>query len=137
MKKITRSHNSSDRYQYDFRTCTPSNGWAQLDTEQCASYFGQWINPTERKIVTYCEGDEIFVEFDTDEELREELARTKKWNQEQGHRFIGIDPLMVPALAEALICAGLQEFITPGAVENIEALAERICVDNRTTGYCI
>lgn len=35
----------SDRYKYDFRLCTSANGWAQLDTKQDASYFGNWINP--------------------------------------------------------------------------------------------
>lgn len=126
MKTITRSFCPADRYKYDFKECTPSQGWAQLDTSQDASYFGTWINPSQCQILCYCEGDVTLCLFDTDDELVAELELIKRWNLENGHRFIGIDPLMVPALAEACVKAGLKDYITPGAVENIGALAERI-----------
>ncbi len=125
MKTITRSFCPADRYKYDFRECTPSQGWAQLDTGQDASYFGTWINPGVRQILCY-EGDVTTTNVETDAELIAEVAEIKRWNIENGHRFIGIDPCMVPALAEACVKAGLKDYITPGAVENIDALAERI-----------
>lgn len=126
MKTIIRSFCPADRYKYDFNECTSDKGWAQLDTGQDASYFGTWINPARRETMCYCEGDVTLCHFDTDDELVAELESIKRWNLENGHRFIGIDPLMVPALAEACVKAGLKDYITPGAVENIDALAERI-----------
>ncbi len=126
MKTINRTFAPSDRYKYDAWVCSPSKGWAQLDTGQNASYFGTWIHPFVRQILCYCEGDVTITTVDTDAELVEEVEAIKKWNIENGHRFIGIDPLMVPDLAKKLVKAGLKDYITPGAVENIEALAERI-----------
>lgn len=57
-----------ERYHYDFRECTYAKGWAQIDTWQDASYFGIWTSPTERKILTYCEGDITIQSADTDAE---------------------------------------------------------------------
>jgi hypothetical protein len=34
-----------------------SNGWAQIDTWQDASYFGVWTNPARMEIFSYAEGD--------------------------------------------------------------------------------
>ena len=48
---------STDRYIFDFKLCTTGKGWAQVDTEQDASYFGTWANPFELKVVSYTEGD--------------------------------------------------------------------------------
>ncbi len=116
MKRIERSFNPADRYLYDFRLCPPSEGWAQLDTGQDASYFGKWINPVERQIISYCEGDVTLVAVDTNEELVAEVESIKKWNIENGHRFIGIDPLCKEEIEDALIKAGLKDYITPGAL---------------------
>ena len=57
MKEQTAFDPMTDRYSFDFKLCTPKNGWAQVDTSQDASYFGTWANPFERKTVSYCEGD--------------------------------------------------------------------------------
>jgi len=100
MKRITRGFNPSDRYVYDFGKLTPrddcgrmtiKDGWAQLDSGQDASYFGQWTNPFKRMIFSYVEGDTTLVEFDTDEEYVEGLAE----NQEHDLKYsgmTGIDP---------------------------------------------
>lgn len=92
MIHIQRGFNPSDRYTYDFGQCTTGNGWAQIDTSQDASYFGTWINPELRQILCYCEGDVTVQTADTDTELVDEVMRIKTWNEEQGHRFLGIDP---------------------------------------------
>jgi hypothetical protein len=111
MKKITRDFTPADRYLYDFGPCTTAKGWAQIDTSQDASYFGQWVNPARRLVFSYVEGDCILVSLDTDEELRAEFAEMKQWNETQGYRFMGIDPGFNPELKTALVSAGLQEYI--------------------------
>ncbi len=114
MKKIERSSDfGADRYKYDFNLCTYANGWAQLDTSQDASYFGKWINPSTRQILTYCEGDVTVTTVDTDEELVAEVAEIKAWNEQQGHRFIGIDPGFDESpIRRRLEAAGLKEYFS-------------------------
>lgn len=111
MKKITRDFAPADRYLYDLNACSMSKGWAQIDTSQDASYFGQWINPVSRKIFCYCEGDLILTTVDTDRELVAEIEGMKRWNAENGHRFKGIDPGFSENLKQALIAAGLREYL--------------------------
>lgn len=111
MKRIIRTFEPADRYAYDFGACSIDRGWAQVDTSQDASYFGQWINPTDRKIACYCEGDVIVTHVDTDSELVAEIAAMQRWNLEQGHRFLGIDPGFNEPLKQALITVGLEEYL--------------------------
>lgn len=111
MVEIIRSFQPADRYLYDFKVCSMSKGWAQLDTSQDASYFGQWINPTKRQIFCYCEGDLILTKCETDAELCDQVREIKEWNTQQGHRFIGIDDGMSESLKAALVAAGLSEYL--------------------------
>lgn len=108
---ILRDFAPADRYLYDFKLCTIAKGWAQIDTSQDASYFGQWVNPTKREIFCYCEGDLILTRCENDAELAGEIATMKAWNTEQGHRFLGIDPGFNTELKEALASAGLEEYL--------------------------
>lgn len=101
-----------DRYRFDFGLCTYAKGWAQLDTGQDASYYGTWINPVERKIVNYCEGDVTIQTAETDEELVSLVAEIKRWNEQAGHAFIGIDPGFGEPMFGNLIAAGLGEFVS-------------------------
>lgn len=109
--EVIRTFAPGDRYEYDFRRCTTARGWAQLDTSQDASYFGQWVNPSSREILCYCEGDVILTRCDDDGELQAQVAEIKRWNTEQGHRFIGIDPGFNEALRTALGAAGLGQYL--------------------------
>ena len=112
MKNITRDFTPmGDRYRYDFTVCTIAKGWAQIDTSQDASYFGQWVNPFERKIFAYIEGDCILTQLDTDVELLAELAEMKRWNEQQGHDFMGIDPGFNTDLKAKLIDVGLAGYL--------------------------
>jgi len=45
------------RYHFDTEVCQSSRGWHQYDTEQDAWYFGVWVNPELRAVLTYAEGD--------------------------------------------------------------------------------
>jgi hypothetical protein len=111
MAQIIRTFEPADRYLYDFKLCTIARGWAQIDTSQDASYYGQWINPATREILCYCEGDLILTRCDDDAELAREIAKMKQWNAEQGHRFMGIDPGFSESLKAALIAAGLEVYL--------------------------
>jgi len=82
----------ADRYQFDFNICSYKKGFFQLDTGQDAAYFGQWVNPAALKIVCYCEGDVSIITTESIHEFIEEIEKIKIWNEEQGHKFYGIDP---------------------------------------------
>lgn len=82
----------ADRYVYDFGVCTSKNGFAQIDTSQDASYFGTWANPEKLIIFNYCEGDCYTTICDNVEEFVAEIREIKRWNDQRGHQFLGIDP---------------------------------------------
>jgi hypothetical protein len=79
-----------DRYRYDFRLCRASDGWAQLDTRQDASYYGNWVNPGTFKLFSYCEGDTTLTECETEQEFINTLRACIAWHREREY-FIGID----------------------------------------------
>jgi hypothetical protein len=111
MKTITRDFAPSDRYVYDFKLCTIERGWAQIDTRQDASYFGQWINPAKRQILCYCEGDITFAQLSTDAELVSEVEHIRAFHAEVGYPMTGIDPGFSEPLKAALVAAGLEAFL--------------------------
>jgi len=110
--KTERSFNPmTERYAFDFKTCSCANGFAQVDTSQDASYFGTWANPITLQIVTFCEGDITKQTAETTEEFAAELRHMKQWNDESGHRFIGIDPGFSDSLKAAFVDAGLEDLL--------------------------
>lgn len=116
MATIDRGFNPmTDRYAFDFRRCTYERGWAQIDTSQDASYFGQWISPQERKILSYCEGDITVTTCIDDAEMVSQIAEMQQWNVAQGHRFLGIDPGLGERMQADLVAAGLAEYLHGGA----------------------
>jgi hypothetical protein len=102
---------STDRYAFDFKLCTIGKGWAQVDTSQDASYFGTWANPFELKIVNYCEGDIFIQTADNIAEFKEEIHKIKDWNEENGHKFHGIDPGFNERLQKRFEQIGLSEYL--------------------------
>lgn len=58
-----------DRYQFDFVLCSSAKGFAQVDTRNDASYYGNWVNPESRRFITFAEGDYTETEFNNDEEM--------------------------------------------------------------------
>lgn len=80
-----------DRYFFDCGMCQFSNGYAQVDTRQDASYYGNWANPFTRTMVTYCEGDVTIRECETDEEFVEQIRSDAKWHDDTGHGPMLID----------------------------------------------
>ena len=79
-----------DRYVYDFKLCRGVDGWAQLDTRQDASYYGNWVHPTQFKLMSYSEGDVTLTECQDEADFIETLRICIDWHSEREY-FIGID----------------------------------------------
>jgi len=106
-----RSFEPANRYKYDFGACTSGKGFAQIDTSQDASYYGTWANPFDLIIISYCEGDVTIQKTDIAKEFVDEIFKIKSWNDEYGHRFIGIDPGFNVELKNRFVELGLGEFL--------------------------
>lgn len=107
MAKITRGFDCmTDRYKWDFKLCTPNKGWAQLDTTQDAPYFGNWINPLTRQLMSYCEGDTTFTECEDDADFIATVRECCEWHKERGY-FLGIDSMCAPSIEAAIDRLGL------------------------------
>ena len=109
--KTIRKFIPADRYIFDFRHCSIKKGFAQVDTSQDASYFGMWANPERLMIVGYAEGDVTIQTADNVNEFVEEIRSIKKWNIENGYRFLGIDPGLNDRLAERFNDIGLSDMV--------------------------
>lgn len=92
MTTIKRFHLDADRYLFDFKRCKASDGWAQVDTSQDASYYGTWCNPFQLKLVTYCEGDVTIQNYENPIKFSDGIRELVQWNKDYGHKLIGIDP---------------------------------------------
>lgn len=101
----------SDRYVYDFRLCTPHDGWAQIDTEQDASYFGTWANPFKLEVVSYVEGDVYRNKAENVQEFVDEIMSIKTWNEGHGYKFGGVDAMCREDLITRFKEIGLGELL--------------------------
>ena len=107
MKRVD-SFVHGDRYQYDFDICSCANGFAQIDTGQDAGYYGNWINPTDRIVIIFAEGDLTTIKFDNDAEMIEWVQKFKSC---VSLCFIGIDPGLGETLRLACVEHGLGPFL--------------------------
>ena len=73
-KKRERVENC-DRYAFDFQHCRLADGWAQLDTQEDASYFGNWAHPEQLQVVSFTEGDVCVTSCEDSDEFRAEIER--------------------------------------------------------------
>ena len=64
---------NGDRYKFDFGFCQAADGWKQFDTDQDAWYFGVWVHPDRREIVTSAEGDATRVQCPETESYAAEI----------------------------------------------------------------
>jgi hypothetical protein len=97
----------ADRYSFDWDTCSTSKGWAQLDTQQDAPYFGTWANPFLLKTLTFAEGDVCVCHSENEQEFIEEVRAIQGFHDDQGFPFMGIDPGFNEALKEKFSSLGL------------------------------
>jgi len=108
--QITREFAPADRYIYDFRYCHFKDGWAQLDTRQDASYYGNWINPLNLKLFRYCEGDTTLTECVDEADFIAAVRECCQWQKDHGY-FIGIDAMCRVEIESAFDRLGLGEFL--------------------------
>lgn len=109
--KVTRGFESSDRYRYDFGPCSAKKGWAQIDTEQDASYYGMWANPTDLKVFTYCEGDTTLQECNDAEEFAQLIREIEKFEVDSGRKPARIDPMLSDEIKQAFCSIGLEDML--------------------------
>jgi hypothetical protein len=102
--KITREHKPADRYTYDFGLCSCREGWAQIDTDRDAHYFGLWAHPGKRLLFNYCEGDCTLTQCETQGEFVAEVTRLAEY---YGAGFKGIDPGLSEDNSQAWRAVGL------------------------------
>ena len=103
-------HPTTNRYRFDFDECHFQRGWAQIDTSQDASYFGQWAHPTQRRIVAFVEGDIIITRCSTDEEFAAEVRKIETFHREDGS-WKGIDGMCRPEIIEQFTAIGLADLL--------------------------
>ena len=108
---VIRDFCPGDRYVYDFTLCKPSDGWAQIDTGQCASYFGEWANPELRWIFSYIEGDLVLVKCASNEAFVRELREKARWNDEHGWGPMKIDGMCRPEIINRFKTLGLEDLL--------------------------
>ena len=110
--KITRDFRPlSDRYSFDCGPCSYANGFARIDTGQDASYYGTWCSPSERTIVSFCEGDLTTTVCETDDRFREQIHELARWNDEAGYGPMKIDPGTGDSLRESFERLGLADLL--------------------------
>jgi hypothetical protein len=88
--KVFRAFAPGQRYCVDFADDFKSDGWEQYDTSQDAHYFGCWVNPLRRMILTYCEGDWTLTVFEDYMAYNGEIASMNQF-YEEGFEFKTID----------------------------------------------
>jgi len=107
MTRTTTHVPNIDRYYFDFKACHFSRGYAQIDTDQDACYYGMWTNPTKRVTIEYCEGDVSTQTYETDAEYTASL----KWLAEEFGAFKGIDPACRADLIDAFEALGVSDLL--------------------------
>ncbi len=98
---------AEDRYEFDFKL-VPTGTWAQLDTASDAWYYGNWVNPFERVIISFREGDLVKTSCSTDEEFVKEVRRIAAWHEDE---FKGIDPGFNAPMRMRLTELGLDDLV--------------------------
>ena len=88
---VLRSFHSTERYRFDFKLCTKEKGWKQYDTSQDAWYFGVWVHPKMRVILTYAEGDITVTKCPTEESYHDELKYMAEFYGSPPPAFVAID----------------------------------------------
>ena len=108
MIKTTGFSPMGDRYVFDIKSSTWAKGWAQLDTKQDDSDYGNWVNPTKLELVSHCEGDQTHIQCESGEEFVAKVREDVEWH---GDRFIGIDGMCNPDIITAFTRLGLNDLL--------------------------
>jgi hypothetical protein len=108
--KTTRAFQDADRYIFDFDICNFKKGWAQVDTSQDASYYGNWANPITLTLMSYIEGDITKHQAETQQEFKDELMRTIEWHKENDY-WKGIDCMCSDEITKTFVDMGFDEYL--------------------------
>ena len=106
MERTTGFEVDGSRYAYDGGACSPSKGWAQIDTTEDAWYYGNWSNPAALRTFSYTEGDTTLSECATDEEFRELMRRFENMGT-----FKGVDDMCSDEIRDAFARLGLADLL--------------------------
>lgn len=98
----------SDRYYYDRLLCP--RGFATIDSESDASYYGNWASPKLRVLFSYVEGDCITIQCGTDQEFVSEVKRVCQWHKDHC-KFFGIDPGLKDSAIKEWKDLGLTDYL--------------------------
>ena len=109
--KTERSFNSADRYYYDFGPCSYEKGFAQIDSRQDASYFGNWCNPDSLVLVSYAEGDVAITTCDTDAEFITAMRQTEAAYLRVDGKPCKVDPGFGDAMKARFEALGLGDML--------------------------
>lgn len=101
----------TDRYSFDGGLCSARNGFAQVDTKQDASYYGNWANPFTRTTVSYAEGDITIIECDDDAEFVQKVRNDAAWHDQAGYGPMRIDPMGNESIREHFVSLGLEDLL--------------------------
>ncbi len=80
-----------NRYAFDFEHCRCNDGWAQLDTDQDAEWFGNWAHPERLHIVSFVEGDIAVTKCADSDEFRTEIERIAVFHIDKMNGRFSID----------------------------------------------
>ena len=100
----------TDRYAFDFGPCSYKKGFAQVDTSQDASYYGNWTNPALRWIVTYAEGDLTIEKCPDDKSYTESIRRMADWLNKTGYGC-NIDAMCDQGMIDRFAELGLSDLL--------------------------
>ena len=87
MNKTELFDGEMNRYAFDFGHCRLNDGWAQLDTDQDASYFGNWAHPERLHIVSFVEGDITVIKCEDSDEFRNRIEEIAAFHIGMDGRF--------------------------------------------------
>ena len=112
MNRETSFDPMADRYKFDTGMCSVKNGYAQVDTNQDASYYGTWTNPHKLVMVTFAEGDIDVTTFDDVDEYCKFIRKFAEWHNKHSIRgFLGIDPMLSQSLTDRFKEIGLTDLL--------------------------
>ena len=104
----TREYSDADRYLYDNLLCP--KGFAQIDSQEDASYYGNWASPSALVLFSYAEGDCTTTTCDTPEEFAAEVRRVCDWLGTYS-KFYGIDTGLKPDARKPWESLGLADLL--------------------------
>jgi hypothetical protein len=88
IKKTTGFLPNQSRYFFDSKL----KGFAQIDTSEDASYYGNWANASTFEMFSFAEGDTTHVKCDTAEEFAQVMQEFVEFCERCSLKFYGVDP---------------------------------------------